>query len=55
MATSKTGGQGGAAKPDRGGSQPKWSPEDDRSNIKNPTHPSYEDDQANRKKQGGGG
>lgn len=54
MAEQQTGGQGGgASKPDRGGSQPGLSPNDDRSNVKNPTHPSHADDQANQKTQKG--
>lgn len=56
MAKPQTGGQGGGGgttKPDRGGSQPGLSRNDDRSNVKNPIHPSHADDQANQKKQQG--
>ena len=46
---------GSSTSDDRGGSQPKYSPADDRSNIKNPTHPSHDADQANRRRQKSGG
>lgn len=36
---------------DRGGSQPKYSPNDDRSIAKNPTSDAYEADQKNQRKQ----
>ena len=36
---------------DRGGSQPKYSPNDDRSIAKNPTSPAHEADQKNQRKQ----
>ncbi len=53
MAT--TGEQGGAAKPDRGGSRPELSPNDDRSNIKNDNNPAHAADQVNRATQKRGG
>lgn len=46
-----SGQQGGTG--DRGGSQPKYSPGDDRGIVKNPNNPAYDADQANRQKQGG--
>lgn len=38
----------------KGGSQPKYTPRDDRSIVKNPNNPAYTKDQANQAKQGGG-
>lgn len=38
----------------KGGSQPKYTPADDKAIVKNPTNPAYEADQANREKQKGG-
>jgi len=46
---SKGGGTSGGG--DRGGSQPKYSPDDDRGIVKNPNNPAYEADQVNRKEQ----
>ena len=36
---------------DRGGSRPEYSPNDDRSNTKNPTSSAHEADQENQRKQ----
>ena len=36
---------------DRGGSRPEYSPNDDRSNTKNPTSTAHEADQENQRKQ----
>jgi hypothetical protein len=51
-----TGGQGGGApKPDRGGSQPGLSPNDDRSNVKNDNNSANAADKANQAAQKRGG
>jgi hypothetical protein len=55
MAKATKGGQGGAAKPDRGGSQPELSPNDDRSNVKNDNNPAHAADKANQAAQKRGG
>jgi hypothetical protein len=47
-------GQGGSGGGDRGGSDPKYSPNDDRGIVKNPNNPAHEADRVNREKQGGG-
>lgn len=54
---SKEGGgkSGGSGSVDRGGSQPKYSPNDDRGIAKNPNNPAHGADQANRARQGGKG
>lgn len=44
-------GTGGGRTEDRGGSQPKYSPDDDRAIVKNPTSQAHEDDKINRDKQ----
>jgi len=51
------GGQGGsrAPKPDRGGSKPGLSPNDDRGTVKNDNNPAFEADRINREKQKSGG
>lgn len=51
----KQGGQqGGTGGQDRGGSQPKYSPNDDRAIVKNSTSDAYDADKANRAGQAGG-
>lgn len=57
MSTDKKSGPGGTAggAGDRGGSQPKYSPNDDRSIVKNPTSPAHGADDVNRQKQAKGG
>lgn len=49
------GGGGGGQQTGRGGSRPEYLPNDDRSNVKNDNHPSYDADQANREKRGRSG
>jgi len=44
-------GQGSGGSPDRGGSTPERSPNDDRSDAKNPTSDSYAADQENQAEQ----
>lgn len=46
---------GGGSKPDRGGSSPDRAPNDDRSDVKNPTSPDHAADAANRETQKSGG
>ncbi len=41
----------GGAPVDRGGSQPRYDPNDDRANVKNSNHPSHAADQNNRGEQ----
>jgi hypothetical protein len=50
----KQGGSGTGSTPHKGGSQPQYTPNDDRAIVKNPTNPAYDADQANRKTQQGG-
>ena len=41
----------GKSPEDRGGSEPRLSPNDDRGNVKNPNHASHAADQANQRTQ----
>jgi hypothetical protein len=49
----RSGGGGGGGH--RGGSSPDRSPNDDRSDVKNPNNQDYEYDRVNQEKQSGGG
>ncbi len=48
-------GGGGTGGGHRGGSRPEYSPEDDRSIVKNDNNPAHEADRVNREKQKGRG